>query len=96
MTMEEFLKEKNLYEEYLTWKDQTPEERELEEMKKIDPTGYTRETIYLQHKKEGRLDYIITGINNPIGNQVMKEQLDLAREEMKRRREERKRENLIE
>lgn len=96
MTMEEFLKEKNLYEEYLTWKDQTPDERELEKMKKVDPTGYTRVSIYLQHKKEGRLDYIITGINNPISNSVMKEQLESTREEMKRRREERKRENLIE
>lgn len=96
MTMEDFLKEKNLYEEYLTWKEQTPEERRLEEMKKVDPTGYEREMIYLQRQKEGRLDYIIIGSNDPISKSVMQNQLNSAREEMKRKREEKKKQNLIE
>lgn len=93
--MEEFLKEKNLYNEYLIWKNQTPDERKYEYMKIHNPTGYKREMIYLQHQKEGRLDYTITGINNPIGNQVMKNSLDSTREEMLRRRLENKAQNQI-
>ena len=62
-------------------------------MKIHNPTGYKREMIYLQHQKERRLDYIITGINNPIGNQVMKNSLDSTREEMLRRRLEYKAQN---
>lgn len=38
--MEEFLIEKNLYNDYLLWKNKTPLERNFDYLKKINPLGF--------------------------------------------------------